>query len=145
MIKIQFLLKQEFGEQNYRLLIKKDIYCYDYFDNIKNINETKIPNHTNFKNKLNNNKNISNVEYKHAHNVFKTFKCKNLMGYSILYLKTHACHLSDIFQKFSNFTYKTYGCNCRYSYTLPGYSWQCMLKSTKIELDLIQIKICICF
>ena len=30
-------------------------------------NETKIPDHTNFKNKLNNNKNISNEEYKHAY------------------------------------------------------------------------------
>ena len=37
------------------------------------------------------------------------------------------------FSKFSNFAYKTYGLDCRYSYTLPGYSWQCMLKMTKIE------------
>ena len=126
-------LKQEFGE-NYKLLTKKGIYPYDYFDNIKKYNEEKIPNHSQFKNKLNNNKNIPNEEYKHAHNVFKTFKCKNLLDYSILYLKTDVCHLADVFQKFSNFAYKTYGLDCRYSYTLPGYSWQAM---TKIELDLI--------
>ena len=48
-------LKQEFGE-NYELLTKKGIYCYDYFDNIKKYNERKIPDHTNFKNKFNNNK-----------------------------------------------------------------------------------------
>ena len=59
------------------------------------------------------------------------------MDYSILYLKTDVCHLSDVFQKFSNFAYETYGLDCRYSYTLPGFSWQCMLKMTKIELDLI--------
>ena len=47
------------------------------------------------------------------------------------------CHLVDVFQKFSNFAYKTYGSDCRCSYTLPGYSWQVMLKMTKIELDLI--------
>ena len=129
-------LKQEFGK-NYALLTKKGIYPYDYFDNIKKYNETKIPDNTNFKNKLSNNKNISNKEYKHAHNVFKTFKCKNLMDYSILYLKTDVCHLADIFQKFSNFAYKIYGLDCRYSNTLPGFSWQAMLKMTKIELDLI--------
>ena len=129
-------LKQEFGK-NYELLTKKDIYPYKYFDNIKKYNEEKIPNHSHFKNKLNNNKNISNEEYKHAHNVFKTFKCKNLLDYSILYLKTDVCHLADVFQKFSNFAYETFGLDCRYSYTLPGYSWQCMLKMTKIELDLI--------
>ena len=38
-------------------------------------------------------------EYKHAHNVFKTFKCKNLLDYSILYLKTDVCHLADVFPK----------------------------------------------
>ena len=92
-------LKQEFGE-NYKLLTKKGIYPYDYFDNIKKYNEIKIPDHKNFKNKLNNDKNISYEEYKHAHNVFETFKCKNLMDYSILYLKTDVCHLADLFQKF---------------------------------------------
>ena len=33
-------LKQEFGE-NYKLLTKKGINCYDYFDNIKNIMKQK--------------------------------------------------------------------------------------------------------
>ena len=59
------------------------------------------------------------------------------MDYSILYLKTDVCHLADIFQKFSSFAYETYRLDPRYSYTLPGFSWQCMLKMTKIELDLI--------
>ena len=90
-------LRQEFGE-NYKLLTKKGIYPNDYFDNIKKYNEEKIPYHSHFKNKLNNNKNISNEEYKHAHTAFKTFKCKNSMDYSILYLKTDVCHLSDVFQ-----------------------------------------------
>ena len=130
-------LKREFDE-NYELLTKKGIYPYDYiYDNIKKYNETKIPDHTNFKNKLNNNKNISNDEYKHAIKVFKSFKCKNLLDYSILYLITDVFHLADVFQKFSNFAYETCGLDRRYSYTLPGYSWQCMLKMTKIELDLI--------
>ena len=59
------------------------------------------------------------------------------MDYSILYLKTDVCHLADVFQKFSNFAYKTYGLDLRYSYAFPGFSWQAMLKMTKIELDLI--------
>ena len=130
-------LKQEFGEENYRLLTKKGIYPYDYFDNIKKYKENKLPNQKCFKNKLNNNKNVPNEDYKHAINVFKTFKCNNLLDYSILYLKTDLCHLADIFQKFGNFTYEPYELDCRHSFTLPGYSWECMLKITKIELELI--------
>ena len=81
--------------------------------------------------------NISNEDYKHAINVFETFKCNNLLDYSILYLKTDLCHLSDVFQKFSNFAYEKYELDCRHSFTLPGCSWECMLKMTKIELELI--------
>ena len=128
-------LKQEFGK-NYQLLTKKGIYPYDYFDNTKKYNEQKLPNKEEFFNKINN-KNISDEDYNHAKNVFEKFKCENLLDYSILYLKTDICHLSDIFQKFSNFAYETYELDPRHSYTLPGFSWQSMLKMTKIELELI--------
>ena len=129
-------LKQEFGEENYKLLNKKGIYPYNYFDEKEKYLETKLPKKEKFFNKLNNN-NISNDDYKHTLKVFKTFECKDLLEYSILYLKTDICHLSDVFQKFSNFAYKTYNLDPRHSYTLPGFSRQNMLKMTKIELELI--------
>ena len=129
-------LKQEFGEENYQLLTKKGIYPYDYFDNTKKYNEQKLPNKEEFFNKISN-KNILDENYEHAKNVFKKFNCNNLLDYSILYLKTDICHLSDVFQKFSKFAYETYELDPRHSYTLPGFSWQAMLKMTKIELELV--------
>ena len=54
-----------------------------------------------------------------------------------MHLKTDKCHLLDVFQKFSDFAYETYNLDPKYSYTLPGFSWQAMLKMTKIELELI--------
>ena len=128
-------LKQEF-DKNYQLLTKKGIYPYDCFNNTKKYNEQKLPDKKEFFNKINN-KDISDEDYTHAQTVFKKFNCKNLLDYSILYLKTDLCHLSDIFQKFSNFAYETYKLDPRHSYTLPGFSWQAMLKLTKIELELI--------
>ena len=95
-----------------------------------------MPKKEKFFDKLNN-KNISNDDYKHVLKVFKTFECKDLLEYSILYLKTDICHLSHVFRKFSNFAYETYNLDPRHSYTLPGFSWQSMLKMTKIELELI--------
>ena len=41
------------------------------------------------------------------------------------------------FSKFSDSAYKTYNLDAKHSYNLPGYSWQSMLKMTKIELELI--------
>ena len=132
----RILLKQEFGEDNYKLLTKKGIYPYDYFDEKEKYLEIELPNKQKLFSKLNN-KNISNEDYKHALNVFRTFECKDLLDYSILYLKTDLCHLSHVFQKFSNFAYKTYELDPRHSYTLSGFSWQSMLKMTKIVLELI--------
>ena len=80
-------LKQEFGEENYKLLTKKGIYPYNFFDNIKKYKENKLPIESEFFNQINN-KNISNEDYKHAQNVFKIFKFNSLLNYSILYLKT---------------------------------------------------------
>ena len=76
-------LKQEFGEENYKLLTKNGIYPYDYFYNKEKYLETELPKKEKFFNKLNN-KNISNDEYNQALKVFKTFKCKDLLEYSEL-------------------------------------------------------------
>ena len=100
-------LKQEFGKENYKLLTKKGIYPYDYFDEKEKYLETELPEKQKFFNNLNN-RNISKEDYKHATTVFKKFKCENLLDYSILYLKTDICHLADVFQKFLDFAYKTY-------------------------------------
>ena len=70
-------LKQEFGEDNYKLLTKKGIYPYDYFDNEDKYDKLQLPKKQKFFNRLDN-KNISNEDYKHAISVLKTFKCKNL-------------------------------------------------------------------
>ena len=62
-------LKQEFGK-NYKLLTKKGIYPYDYFNNTIKYYEQKFPNIEEFFNKINN-KNISDEDYTHAKNVFE--------------------------------------------------------------------------
>ena len=80
-------------------MTKKGIYPYDYFNNTKKYNEQKLPNKEEFFNKINN-KNISDKDYNHAKNLFEKFECKNLLDYSILYLKTDLCHLAMFFKNF---------------------------------------------
>ena len=64
---------------------------YDYFDSKAKYDELELPKKEKFFNKLNN-KDISNEDYEHGVKILKTFKCKNLLDYSILYLKTDICH-----------------------------------------------------
>ena len=47
-------LKQEFGNENYKLLTKKWLYPYDYFDEKEKYHETELPKKEKFFNKLNN-------------------------------------------------------------------------------------------
>ena len=44
-------LKQEFGEENYKLLTKKGIYSYDYFDKKEKYLETELSKKQKFFNK----------------------------------------------------------------------------------------------
>ena len=43
----------------------------------------------------------------------------------------------DIFENFRDLSIKDYGVDLAHYYTLPGYDWDCMLKLTKVELDLL--------
>jgi hypothetical protein len=76
-------------------------------------------------------------DYKHAQNVFKTFKCKKFLDYHNIYLKSDVLILSDIWDNFRNVCYNNYGLDTCYYYTAPGLSFDAMLKITKINLELL--------
>ena len=52
-----------------------------------------------------------------------------------MYFKTDICHLSDVFQKFSKFTYETYNLDPRHSHTLPTFAIKQMI-NTKQKLGM---------
>ena len=72
--------------------------------------------------------NISEKDYKRAQQVWDTFSCTSLGDYHDLYLKTDVMLLVDVFE-FRMTAMDTYGEPAHY-YTLPGYSWDSLLKST---------------
>jgi hypothetical protein len=45
--------------------------------------------------------------------------------------------LADIFENFRNLSIEEYGLDPAHNCTLPGYAWDCMLKLTKVKLDLL--------
>lgn len=56
--------------------------------------------------------------------------------YTDIYLKTDVLLLADIFENFRNNCIRLYELDPAHYYTLPGYSWNCMLKFTKVEIEL---------
>ena len=53
------------------------------------------------------------------------------------YLITYILLLADVFENFREMSLETYGLDPIHYYSLPGLSWDAMLKYTGVELELI--------
>ena len=80
---------------------------------------------------------ISEEDYKHAQEVWDTFDCRNIGDYHDLYLRSDVFLLADVFENFRKTAMATYGLDPSHYYTLPGYSWDALLKSTEVSLELL--------
>ena len=80
---------------------------------------------------------ISDKDYFHAQEVFKTFDCKNLADYTKLYCKSDVLLLADVFETFIDVCLKKYGLDPSHYITAPSLSMDAMLKLTGIELELL--------
>ena len=64
--------------------------------------------------------------------------CKNLWEYSDLYLKTHILLLCDVFEQFRDLCLNVYKLDAAQYHTLiPSLSFDCMLRMTKVKLELL--------
>ena len=109
---------------------EKGIYPYDYMNNFKKFNETKLSSKDKFFSSLKN-EGISEKDYEKAKNIWNTFKIKTLGEYHELYLKTDVLLLCDVFEKFINTCLNYYGLNPCHYFSSPGLSWDAMLKMKK--------------
>ena len=78
---------------------------------------------------------ISDKEYEHVLNVWNKFEMKTMKDYHDLYLKCDVLLLANVFEKFRNNRLKNYGLYPSHYLSVPGLSWDAMLKMTKIELQ----------
>ena len=129
-------LEKYFTPEEVKLLKQKGFFPYDYLDNIEKLKDTKPPPQKAFYSKLKGNR-ISNYNYKHVLNVWKTFKMKNFKTYLEIYNKTDVLLLADVFEKFRDICLKNYGLDPAHYYTAPGLAWDAMLKMTGVNLELL--------
>ena len=80
---------------------------------------------------------ISGKEYEHVPNVWEKIEMKTMKDYHDLYLKCNFLLLVNVFKKIRNNSLKSYGLCPSHFLRVPGFSWDSMLKMTKIELELI--------
>ena len=124
-------------KSNSSLLTRKGVYPYDYVTSINKLKETKLPSKEDFYSKLYDEE-ISDEDYQHAINVWKTFNCQTLQDYHDLYLKSEVLLLADVFENFRKTCLKHYKLDPCHYYTVPGLAWDACLKETKEELQLLK-------
>lgn len=123
------------NKKKFDLLTVKGVYPYAYMDSWEKLSKTELPSIRNFDDDLNDST-ISNEEYEFAKKVWNTFKIKTLREYTDLYLKTDVLLLADIFENFRDKSIKIHELDPAHYFTLPGYSWDCMLKYTEVKVEL---------
>ena len=128
--------KQEFKKEQFNLMKQKGVYPYDHMDSFQKFEKTELPTKEQFYSILNN-ESISDEQYKHAQNVWNTFKLQSMGEYHDLYLKSDVILLADVFENFRKTCIQYYKLDPCHYFTSPGLSWDAMLKMTDIKLELI--------
>ena len=118
------------------MLLRKGVYPYEHMDGWNKFNEQLIPSKELFYSNLIL-ENISEVDYMHANNVFKTFELNNLGDYRDLYVRSDTLLLADVFENFRKACIKNYELDPAHFVSLPGLAWQACLKKTNVELELL--------
>ena len=129
-------ISKYYTPEEVELIKQKGFYPYEYIDTEEKFNNTKLPPREAFYSKLSG-KGITNKDYKHACNVWKTFKMETFKDYHKLYNVTDVLLLADVFENFRNLCLKIYGLDPVYYYTAPGLSWDACLKITGVNLELL--------
>ena len=129
-------ISKYFKPEEVELIKQKGFYPYEFMDTEEKFKNTKLPPREAFYSKLSG-KGITEKNYKHACNVWNTFKMKTFKDYHKLYNETDALLLADVFENFRNLCLKIYGLDPVYYFTAPGLAWDACLKMTNINLELL--------
>ncbi|VVC38659.1 Ribonuclease H-like domain [Cinara cedri] len=115
---------------------QKGFYPFEYTDSLEKLDEPSLPPKEGFYNRLLE-AHIKDENYKYAERVWEHFGFKTLGEYSDRYMKVDVMLLCDVFENFRNLSMDTYGVDLNYYYTAPGMAFDCALKITKVELELL--------
>ena len=129
-------LLKNFTPKQAEILKQKGFYPYEYMDSEEKFNDTKLPPREAFYSKLSG-RGITEKDYKHAWNIWNSFKMKTFKEYHELYNITDVLLLADVFENFRDICLKIYELDPVYYFTAPGLAWDACLKITGIELELL--------
>lgn len=119
----------------FALLNRKGVFPYEYIDSYEKLEERVLPSKKFFRSMLTDS-DVTEEDYIHAQNVWKTFGIKTLGEYSDLYLKTDVLLLADIFENFRSTCHAAYSLDPAHYFGAAGLTFDAMLKYSGISIEL---------
>ena len=130
------MLGEVFEGEKFDLVLRKGVFLYEWFDDIRNLDETEFPLKEAFYSSLTG-EGVSVEEYEHGQNVKEKLDLKTMRDYLDFYCRVDVLQLADIMEYQRDRLMCTHGLDILHSFTLPGFSWRAALKFTGQELELI--------
>jgi len=134
--KLIFFLNKNFefynlSEEDFELLIRKEIFPYEY---INKLQDTRLPPRESFYSSLTSDTVVIRKRLRACRERLATILCLNLEWMQRSIFKNGRIAISRHIWKFSR-CIESYGLDPSYYYTLPGFTWDAMLKHTRINFD----------
>ena len=118
-------------------LLRKGVYPYKYMESFERFFETSLPDKDAFYSNLNV-ESITDIDYRHAKNVFNKFNINDLNDYHDLYVQSDTLLLlGDVFTNFRKVCFDIYQLDQAHFLSAPRLPWQACSKKSNVELELI--------
>ena len=116
------------------ILKGKGKFPYEYLSSADKLRDEQLPPIEKFYSKLKG-CGVTPEEYEECQEMWILGKCKTLQDYLLLYLAVDVGFLTDTFLKWRETLHKLFGLDVAQYVSLPSFSFDAMLKTTKVELD----------
>jgi len=119
----------------YKLLLQKGIFPYNYISSLDVLSETTLPPKNEFYNDLTRS-HVSDEEYQFAQRVWNQFECKTLEDYLKVYLMTDVLLLADCFENFRDNCLRDYELDPVRYFSLAHFTFDAFLRKSQAQLEL---------
>ncbi|XP_023311299.1 uncharacterized protein LOC111691962 [Anoplophora glabripennis] len=124
------------NDEEFSLIRRKGVFPYDYVESFDKLEDPHLPPINKFYNSMTM-ESLSEEDYCRANKIWNIFNCKTLGEYADIYLKSDVLLLADVFENFRKVCLKQYKLDPCHYLTAPSLSWDAMLHSTGVELELL--------
>jgi hypothetical protein len=80
---------------------------------------------------------VSDEDYLHSKKVFQAFLCNDLVDYTELYCAMDVGILAEVVTQFRKVVWSNFGLDCCHYISTPQLTFDCMLRLTKVEIELL--------